>query len=392
MLLHDNIAQLEWPANFNEVPQEVFHREDIYQLELQRIFYGPEWHMLAHVSELPKPGDYKTTYIGEMPVLIVHGGDGAVRVFANACAHRGVQIALCSRGHVEKFECPYHRWTFSINGDLLGAPAMNEFSAGFRREDYGLRPIHSGQVHGLIFATCSSDAEPLDVHLKDTTEYIAKALGGDGRLTFIGHHKATFACNWKEYSDSDAYHGPLLHMAHRLIKWPVAKGIQYMTERAHKVTSVDLKHVEPSGHLRDNSIIESHESYDPHNTVISLYPMYIIVRNNDTINVRYAFPRSVDETEVHFAYFGREDDSPEMQRHRIRQASNLQGPSGFIALEDGAVFNRQHAASFGNGITAFQKGYTGSPMQAPLKVQKDDEASNLVRWEHYRQVMGFERG
>jgi phenylpropionate dioxygenase-like ring-hydroxylating dioxygenase large terminal subunit len=392
LLLYDNVAPLAWPANFNEVPQEVFHREDIYRQELERIFFGPEWHLLAHVSELPNPGDYKTTYIGEMPVLLVRGRDGEVRVFANSCAHRGVQLALCSRGNADHFECPYHRWSFGLNGDLLGAPAMREFAASFRREDYGLRKLRSDQVHGAIFATCSNEAEPLDVHLKDTTDYIAKAMGGDGNLRFIGHQKATFACNWKEYADSDAYHGPLLHTAHRLIKWPAAKGISYMTARAHKVTSVDLKHVEPTGVLRDNSIVESHEGGDPHNTVISLFPLYIIVRNNDTINLRYAFPRSVHETEVHFAYFARHDDSPELLRHRIRQASNLQGPSGFVALEDGAVFNRQHAASFANGTTAFHKGYPGGPMQAPVAMQKDDEAGNLIRWEHYRQVMGFRRG
>ena len=391
MLLHDNVPTIQWPASFNEVPKEVFHREDIYRLELERIFYGPEWHMLAHVCELPKPGDYKTTYIGEMPVLLVHGDDGLIRVFANACAHRGVQLATCSRGNVGHFECPYHRWTFSVRGDLLGAPGMRDFSAGFRREEYGLRPIRSAQVHGIVFATCSASAAPLDEHLKDTTQYIGKALGGDGRLTFLGHQKATFECNWKEYSDSDAYHGPLLHTAHRLLKWPVAKGLQFMTERAHKVTSVDLTHVEPSGFLHDNSIVESHEAAAPHNTVISIYPMYIIVRNNDTINLRYAFPRSVHETEVHFAYFAREDDPPELRRHRVRQASNLQGPSGFIALEDGAVFNRQHIGGHTAGTVAFQKGYAGVPLQAPVNLQKDDEAGNLIRWDHYRDVMGFER-
>jgi len=392
MIVEDAAPLVRWPERFNEVPKEVFHREDVYQLELERIFRGPEWHMLAHVAEIPKRGDYKTTYIGEMPVLLVRGDDDQIRVFANACAHRGVQLATCSRGHVEHFECPYHRWTFSIRGDLMGAPGIKDFSAQFRREDFGLRPLRTSQVHGIVFATSSVDAVPLEEHLKDTTDYIAKALGGDGNLQFIGHQKATFACNWKEYSDSDGYHGPLLHTAHRLMKWPVAKGVQFMTERAHKVTSIDLTHVPKGGTLNDNSIIETHEEgLMPHNTVISIFPLYIIVRNNDTINLRYAFPRSVHETEVHFAYFARATDPPEMVTHRVRQASNLQGPSGFVALEDGAVFNRQHIGSYTAGTVAFQKGYAGTAMHAPVHLQKDDEAGNLIRWEHYREAMGFAR-
>jgi anthranilate 1,2-dioxygenase large subunit len=69
----------------------------------------------------------------------------------------------------------------------------------------------------------------------------------------------------------------------------------------------------------------------------------------------------------------------------------LLGPSGFISLEDGAVFNRAHIGSRTAGTVAFQKGFTG-PIQAPIEVKKDDESSNLIRWERYRQSMGFDRG
>ncbi|MEJ1968632.1 MAG: Rieske (2Fe-2S) protein [Rhizomicrobium sp.] len=100
---------IRWPSKFNEIPKEVFHREDVYRLELERIFMGPEWHMVAHRAELANPGDYKTFQIGEAPVLIVHGEDGKLRVFQNACPHRGTQLATCPRGSGRKIECPYHR-------------------------------------------------------------------------------------------------------------------------------------------------------------------------------------------------------------------------------------------------------------------------------------------
>ena len=94
----DRPIQVDWPAKLNEVPKEIFHREDVYRLEMERIFRGPEWHMVAHRAEIPNRGDFKTTYIGEAPVLVVHGDDGRVRVFSNSCPHRGTQLATCARG------------------------------------------------------------------------------------------------------------------------------------------------------------------------------------------------------------------------------------------------------------------------------------------------------
>jgi anthranilate 1,2-dioxygenase large subunit len=75
----------------------------------------------------------------------------------------------------------------------------------------------------------------------------------------------------------------------------------------------------------------------------------------------------------------------------VRQASNLLGPSGFISLEDGAVFSRIHEGSYSLGTVAFQKGYQGKPLEGPCSVAQNDEASNLVRWERYRKSMGFAR-
>ncbi len=103
------------------------------------------------------------------------------------------------------------------------------------------------------------------------------------------------------------------------------------------------------------------------------------------------FPLSRDETEVHYAYFCREDDDEDMVRHRMRQAANFLGPSGFVTLEDGAVFNRVHRGSKTIGNVEFQKGVRG-PIEAPAVIEQNDEASNLVKWECYREVMGFSRG
>jgi anthranilate 1,2-dioxygenase large subunit len=391
---NEDVATLRWPSKFNEVPKEVFNREDVYRLELERIFYGPEWHMLAHRSEIAKAGDFKTATIGQAPVLIVHGDDGEIRVFANSCTHRATQLKTCARGSGKEIECPYHRWLYNNQGDLIGAPGMREFQQSFRREDYALRKLRTAEFCGIIFATFSEDAPAFDDYLGETKPFIAKAVGGDGRLKLLGYQKVSFASNWKAYADNEGYHGPLLHTAFQMLKWSTSNGAQFMTDHAHKVNHIELGQLPDFGPLQDSSVIEGRDpKLVPVNLIVSLFPLSLIIHNLDVINLRYAFPISPHETEVHYAYFAHEDDDEALVRHRIRQGSNLQGPSGFISLEDGAVFNRIHVGSHTAGNAEFQKGVTGpEAIATPFNLGKGDEAGNLIRWEHYRKAMGFERG
>ena len=273
----------------------------------------------------------------------------------------------------------------------MGAPGMDQFQPAFRKEDYGLRELRSGEFCGLIFATCSEQTPSLDEFLRGTKEYLPKALGGDGRLQLIGYQKVIYGTNWKEYGDNEGYHPPLLHRAFRLLRWQGGKAAQGVTEGGHKVMEAEVQKP-PTGFLDDQSLVEFRDpSVPPRSVVVSFWPMTTIVRHMDVINVRYAFPLSPDETEVQYAYFAHVDDSPELLAHRVRQASNLLGPSGFISLEDGAVFSRLHGGSRSLGTVAFQKGYQGKPLDAPCFVAQNDEASNLLRWERYRRTMGFAR-
>lgn len=382
---------IQWPREFNKVPKDVFHRDDVYRLELERIFNGPEWFPLAHVCEIPKRGDFKTMKMGEVPVMVVHGSDGEIRVFTNSCPHRGTQLTTCTRGNAKTIECPYHRWGFDTCGKLLGAPGMRDFPPDFRKEDYGLRPVRSSMAHGVVFATSDVLAPELDEYLGDTKPYIATALGEGRPLKLLGYQKVIYDTNWKEYSDNEGYHAPLLHSAFRLLKWQGGQGLQFLTPRAHKVISADLQHAPDSGYLADHSLIEARDrSTTPKSVIVSLFPLTIIVRHLDVLSLRYAMPISPDKTEVHYTYFGPEDDDEETSRHRIRQASNLLGPSGLISLEDGAVFNRLHVGSHTGGTVEFQKGVRDR-MAPPEVLQQNDEAGNLIRWERYRSAMGFER-
>ena len=383
------MAQVDWPARHSALPKDIFHREDIFRAEMERIFRGPAWHLLGHVCEVPKPGDFKQIVIGESPLLMLRGDDGQVRVFLNSCPHRGTTLQTASRGHVKEVECPYHRWVFDTRGALVGAPGMDNFPSTFCKADYGMRALRSAVLHGAVFATFQESGPDLLSFLGPAADALAKALGGDGRVSLLGYQKVVYNANWKEVSDNEGYHAPLLHRAFRLLRWQGGKGTQLVSEFGHKVIEAELREAPNASFLADTSLVECHDRrFPPRSVVIQLFPLNQMIKHLDVMNMRCAFPRGPHQTEVHYAYFAHEDDDAALRRHRLRQAANLLGPSGCISLEDGAVFNRLHEGSFTPGTVEFQKGVK-APGDDVSVVAQNDEASNLVKWDYYRRMMGF---
>lgn len=116
------------------------------------------------------------------------------------------------------------------------------------------------------------------------------------------------------------------------------------------------------------------------------YGRSLIVRHVDTINIRYARPLGVDRTEVRYTFFGHASDSEDFARHRVRQSSNLLGgPSGFISIEDAAVYNRVQATARDGGYQRFVAG-VGRPLS---ESSQNDEVANTGWWAHYQEVMEF---
>lgn len=384
--------KVEWPRNYNEIPKEVFTREDVYQAELKRIFYGPEWHPVAHASEVPNRGDFKTTKLAEVPLLVVRGQDDVVRVFYNACSHRSNQLETKPFGNRAEFECPYHRWLFNSEGELVGCPNQREFTPGFRREDFPLAKPRVEILAGLIFVTLSPETEPLETFLAEMAEDLVAIMGGDGRLKLLGYQKVQYVSNWKSYGDNDGYHPPLLHQAFTMLGWQGGKGKQIVTRsRGHLCIETQLTVPRGGDQLRDKSVIEMRE--DPgvqSSRVLGLFPLLVASNYLNVISLRFATPVSLDKTEVHYTYFARADDDEAMIRHRIRQSSNAIGPSGLISMEDASIFHRIQIGNHAPGRAVFQKGVR-NPAELAYEVGQNDESGNLPRWEYYRSAMGFER-
>lgn len=380
-----------WPAKIHHVPKELFVREDIFEEEMRRIFYGPEWIPVAHAGEIPNKGDFKTYSIGQVPLLITRDDDDQVHVFINACSHRGTQVETAAAGNKKNFQCPYHRWVFNPRGELIGIPSREEdYSPGFRKENYPLTKPRVEIFHGLIFVTLSPDTPPLASFLTGLSERLLGVMGGDGRIRLLGYQKYQIKANWKTYADNDGYHAPLLHTAFRLLNWQGGKAKRFINHRGDRSTDSELSLPKSVPQLKDPSLIDFKGSaLSKGSIMVRLFPMFSAIKHLDSIHLRFNNPVAVDRTELTFAYFYHEDDTEEMITHRIRQSSNLLGPCGMISMEDAAVFHRLQIGANSPGMAVFQKGVI-SDHELPAEFSQNDESANIPVWMYYRQVMGFE--
>ena len=243
---------LEWPQQGNaRVPYRVFADPEIYRAELDRVFLGPTWQYLGLADELPEPGDYKTTFLGETPVIVTRGEDGEIHAMVNRCAHRGNLVCLKQRGHTKDgLTCVYHAWRYDLAGNLTsvafrrGVGGKGGMPESFRLEEHGLKKLRTDQFAGLVFGTLSPEAPPL-------ADYIGNLIGSRigrvmrGKPKVLGTTSQILHNNWKLYIENvkDTYHASLLaHLLHDIPasrRLTTAGGVAIAESGAHHASYTD---------------------------------------------------------------------------------------------------------------------------------------------------------
>src|SRR6185437_5363422 len=210
-----------WPnEGISRVPGWVYSAPDVFAREQERIFKGRSWCYVCLEAEIPNAGDFRRSYIGGKVVLAVRRKDGGVSVVLNRCAHRGAEFCSAKRGNKQEFVCPYHEWTYDLEGNLIGVPVRRGYQkqggmpADFKPEENGLVKLEVASRHGVVFASFDHDIESFEDYLGEKMlGYFDRVFDGR-KLTILGYERQRIPANWKLMMENikDPYHASLLHV------------------------------------------------------------------------------------------------------------------------------------------------------------------------------------
>src|SRR3712207_5930065 len=224
MVLHERSESFEGLVDRERglIDRRLFSDPDIYQLELERIF-ARAWNFMCHDSQIPNPGDFFMTFIGEDRVIVVRDNDGLPQVLVNSCRHRGNAVCRAEEGHATSFMCTYHGWTYDLKGALVGVPGFKEvYHEELDRENWGL--IKAGKVdsyRGFIFATMDPEAPSLYDFLDAAGRQSFDGFADQGDIrAWGGVSKYTLPANWKLAHDNnwDFYHVGITHASPKMAR------------------------------------------------------------------------------------------------------------------------------------------------------------------------------
>ena len=405
-----------WPAlDYSRVPYRLYHDAEVYAQEQERIFRGPTWNFLALDVEIPNPGDFRATYVGETPVIVNRDEHGEIHAFVNRCAHRGALVRRELSGNAKNHTCIYHQWCYDLHGGLTAIPfrrgirGKGGMGPDFDMGQHGMRRLKIGQVNGAVFGTLAENGESLE-------EYLGPAVLGqlrrffDKRVKVLGYNRQRIRGNWKIYAENtrDNYHASLLHeflLTFGLDRSTQVGGVKMDARHRHSFTwaeagsdSDDIVRQAYGGAnirndylaLKEPALVKFYPEHgDRLNIAISsVFPSAVFVQISNSMAVRQIRPRGLDEVEVYQMMLGYEDDPPEMAAHRLRQA-NLVGPAGLVSMEDGEAVEITHKASGPDHerSTVIELGGGGEITDRDYRVH---DVPLRGFWSYYAELLGIE--
>lgn len=193
------------------LPGWIYHDAEYHALEMERVIV-PAWQIVCHLSDLPQAGSYETIALPGGAILVVRGDDGVVRAFANVCRHRAMRLAEGPAGCVRKFVCPYHAWTYALDGRLTGVPMRADYPA-LDMANNGLIAVETSIWNGFVFVRQRDDGGPSVAEMMAPAESeIAPYRIADMRPLGTRWERPR-AVNWKNVGDnySDNLHIPVAH-------------------------------------------------------------------------------------------------------------------------------------------------------------------------------------
>ena len=190
------------------MPTSVYTSEDFVEAELKHVF-SKDWYCVGRADALSKTGDYVTAELAGQPIVVLRDADHQLRAMSNVCLHR-MSTLLQGRGNAKTIVCPYHAWTYNLDGKLRGAPAMSQNDA-FCKDHYRLPQVRCEEWLGWVFVCLDPEAEPVSVQLAEVADMIAAYDMTNYSESFYEEH--VWDTNWKVLAENfmESYHLPVCH-------------------------------------------------------------------------------------------------------------------------------------------------------------------------------------
>ncbi|MFD4190304.1 aromatic ring-hydroxylating oxygenase subunit alpha [Amycolatopsis thermoflava] len=355
----------------DRVAGRLYTDPEIFEQEMTRIFERT-WVWVAHESELPGPGTFKSTYVGRQPVIVSRDRKGALHTLLNRCRHRGASLCEKPRGKANGFTCPYHAWSYGLDGTLRGIPYPDGYEGVADKKDLSLRKLRTESYGGMVFATFDEGIEPLADFLGDAKLWLDRFMkqGGGYPIKVLGKHQFRFRGNWKIQLENttDGYHFPIVHRSWMAsVDAETADMMSFMTDPAaithalgngHSVMQMVPEHSdldaddgsEPLQARFDHVVAELSKTLDDaavRKLVRAMHGTGFNLNLFPNVSMSAAFfrvlrPISVDETLIEHIAIG-PDGPPELDvvnRERLRIHEHFQGPFGFGTPDDAEGWDR----------------------------------------------------
>jgi benzoate/toluate 1,2-dioxygenase alpha subunit len=345
--------------------RDIFTDQEIFELEMKYIFEG-NWIYVAHESQIPKPNDFYTTYIGRQPIVIARNKDGELNAFINACAHRGATLCRTRRGNKAVYSCPFHGWAFNSSGKLIKVKDPDDagYPESFNKNgSHDLKKVARFENYkGFLFASLNADVLPLTEHLGDAATILDLLAdqAPEGFEVLKGSSTYVFDGNWKVQAENgaDGYHVTATHWNYVATtnrrktgqsldevkamdagSWNKMPGGFFAFEQGHICLWIKW----PNG--QDRPIAERAEELkarvgeDRANWMINhlrnlcLYPN-VFIMDQFSSQIRVFRPLAVDKTEVTIYCLAPKGESKEARSHRIRQYEDFFNASGMATPDD----------------------------------------------------------
>jgi choline monooxygenase len=279
------------------MPPGLYRSPEILALEEELIF-NQEWLCLGREADIPAPGDYLTGRIGDQPIATIRGEDAVIRSFANICLHRMMRL-LAGAGNCRRIICPYHSWTYDLEGRVVAAPYMDK-SEQFNPRDHRLPEIRTEIWHGWIYVTLNKRATPLAEGLAPLADIVAPYRME--HYVPLAREDFVWDTNWKLLTENfmESYHLPFAHRA-TLGAWFRADDNCFDDRVFDHFTYQTFTKSEDARYGRahkDNSVLEGRWRYT--SIMPTVYPSHMYVVAPDHLWYLSLQPKGFGQVDIRF--------------------------------------------------------------------------------------------